>query len=204
MSELTLHTIDPPQPSGHRYEAVVGITVAGRNTVWDRNPYTLAEIDPAEPTGTTAQSFDVPARIGDRASSFLMDRIMLSRHLSLEHKILLQYNCHSFASFVADDRPVSNAFFGERRARKIMDQGVTAADPPPAGRQLVIGGIDKARRRHKARPEHSMISLGEADPRCLQVTSLWGHMALARYDDVFRAHGVGEEDGDNHVYVRAA
>lgn len=212
MAELILHTLEPGQagaalrPGAHPYEPIVGITAPGEATVWDRNPYTLEAIDPANPAGTVAQSFDVPADIGTRAGRFLGDRIMLTRHLPLDYRILLQYNCHSFASSIADDRPAINAFFGERRARKIIEAGVEATSPPAAGRQLVIGGIGKARLRRgiKGKPEHSMISLGPDDPRCLQVTSLWGYMALARYDNLFRSYGVGEKESDSQVYLREA
>ena len=212
MAELILHTLNPQVerpaslPAPGPYERIVGVTTDGNETIWEPNAGLPAPESPDFPDRTTAHALEVPTFLAVRTGMFFLHRVIGGKDFFASYGFLFDYNCHSFASFITDKTPVANSHFGTRLARRVIGKGLEAAPPLQMGEHGVLGRVDATQRRKSRalRPVHSIVGLGPEDPRCLQVTSLFGYMALGTYENVLEHFDAGQETSNNRLYVRAA
>lgn len=100
------------------------------------------------------------------------------------------YNCHRFALWMSDvpipDDPNSDLV-------SVADQMVGSGKLHGGFLELGRIGVYSHKKRNVPTAVHSVIGLGEADPRCLQVMSINGYLALDTYGH--RLVGASEEEG---------
>lgn len=200
-SELVVHTVPSWEPGllARRREIpfrrIVGMDI-GDETVWVAGTGDFLkhpEYDPEESASETLQLSDGLA---------LKVKVFFRNWLaSSEIRQAGSYNCHSFADFASVGEPESPSQFSTRRhilaARQMVAGWAEATQPLEMGQHGVIAD-------ERAKPLHSVIGLGEDNPECLQVTQVFGSMALDRYDAILDYYNTGNtRHGEARLYARA-
>lgn len=94
------------------------------------------------------------------------------------------YSCHRFAFNIRGGEPPCSDE-GLFSAASIIEHGEIAKTPLGLGTHAVYGAAASPESgRLMAKPLHSVIGLGEASERCLQVSDYQGHLGLRTYRNI--------------------
>lgn len=155
------------------YEKVIGIDFEGSTTTLSRPGFgNQTEIySPAEAQPLT---LDLPLSLAIRTKAYF-DRFVA------RPGFLRPYNCHTFANYASGGffRPDMLRYTGY--LERLMRESEIVEPPLPVGTNVLVGSQIRSIGTYENNPEHSLVSLGEMDPRCIEVKCLRGDMAITTY-----------------------
>lgn len=156
-----------------QYDKVLGIEFEDDVSMITRPGY-ANQTDFYSPADAEQVTMDLPLNLAIRTKTYF-DRYVA------RPGYFRPYNCHTFANYASGGfiRPDMLRYAGA--LERLMDESEIVEPPLPVGTRVVLGSQLKSIGTYENRPEHSLVSLGEMEPRVLEVRCMRGDMAITTY-----------------------